>query len=89
MKRSPNRVLERLLDAISSSLNDEAAHKLIGLKADAKTRAAIEKLARRCNQGEATAEERAEYATYVLAGDFIAILQAKARLRFSRRQQPA
>jgi len=89
MKRAANHVLERLLDPISSSLNEEAARKLIRLKADAKTRALVDRLARKCNQGEATPDELAEYETYVLAGDFIAILQAKAGLRLSRRRQPA
>ena len=89
MKRSSNRILEQLLDPISSSLNEEAARKLIRLKANARTRAVVDKLARKCNQGEASPEERAEYETYVLAGDFIAILQAKARLRLPRRPQRA
>ena len=89
MKKSNGHVLERLLDPVSASLNEEAARKLIGLKADAKARARVAELARKCNEGELTAAERADYEMYVLAGDFIAILQAKARLRLSRRGQPA
>ena len=83
------RVLERLLEPVSSSLNEEAARKLIGLRADPKAQARVDELARKCNEGKLTPEERAEYATYVLAGDFIAILQAKARLLLSRRGQRA
>jgi hypothetical protein len=89
MKRTNGRVLERLLDPISAALNEEAARKLIGIKADAKTRARIAQLARKCNEGELTPEERADYEMYVLAGDVIAILQAKARLLLSRQSQPA
>jgi hypothetical protein len=89
MKRANGRILDRLLDPISAALNEEAARKLIGIKADAKTRARVAKLARKCNEGELTAEERADYEMYVLAGDFIAILQAKARLLLSRHGQPA
>jgi hypothetical protein len=89
MKRANGRVLERLLDPVSASLNDEAARKLLGIKADARTRAHVDKLARKCNEGELTPEERADYEMYVLAGDLIAILQAKARLLLSRRSQPA
>jgi len=85
MKTANDRVLERLLDPVSSSLNEEAARKLIGLKADAKVRVRVNELARKCNEGALTPEERAEYETYVLAGDFVAILQAKARLLLSRR----
>ncbi len=88
MKKANGRVLARLLDPVSSSLNEEAARKLIGLKADAKAQARMKVLARKCNEGELTPDERAEYETYVFAGDFIAILQAKARLLLARPGQP-
>jgi hypothetical protein len=89
MKRTNGHILERILEPVSSSLNEEAARKLIGLKADAKARARVNELARKCNEGELTAKERAEYETCVFAGELIAILQAKARLLLSRRRQPA
>jgi hypothetical protein len=88
-KITNGRVLERILDPVSSSLNDEAARKLIGLKVDRKVQARVAKLARKCNEGELTQDERAEYETYVMASEFLAILQAKARLLLSRRGQPA
>lgn len=84
---APRRFLDRLLEPVSSSLNDEAARKLIGLKADRKTQAYVAKLAEKCNEGNLTAEERAEYETCVMAGEFIAILQAKARLLLQSRGQ--
>lgn len=71
---------ERLLAPVSRCLNAEAAKKLIRLKADAQTQARIDKLAEKCNEGELTAAERAEYESYVTAGKVIAILQARARL---------
>ena len=90
MNKSRNgRVLERLLEPVSSSLNEEAARKLIGLKADRKAQARVDELARKCNEGQLTPEERQQYETYVLAAEFIAILQAKARLLLARRRQPA
>jgi hypothetical protein len=84
-----NHILERILEPISASLNNEAARKLIGLNADTKARARIARLARKCNEGALTAEERDEYETYVFAGEFLAILQAQARLLLARRGQPA
>jgi hypothetical protein len=85
MKRTTkDQVLERLLKPVISSLNDEAARKLIGLRADATSQARAEELATKCNEGELTPAERAEYETYVLAGEFLAILQAQARLLLSR-----
>jgi hypothetical protein len=83
------RVLERLLEPVSSSLNEDAARKLVGLKADRKARARIAELARKCNEGELTGEERDEYQLYVMAGEFIAILPAQARVLLARRSQPA
>ena len=88
-KTANGRVLERILEPVSSSLNEEAARKLVGLKADAKARARVAQLARKCNEGELTPDERDEYETYVMAGEFIAILQAKARILLARRGQPA
>jgi hypothetical protein len=86
-KITDGRVLNRLLDPVSSSLNAEAARKLIGLKADRQARARVAKLARKCNDGDLTADERDEYEMYVMAGEFVAILQAKARLVLARTGQ--
>jgi hypothetical protein len=40
------RVLERLLEPVTSSLNEEAARKLLGLRADLELQARIDVLAR-------------------------------------------
>ena len=77
-KNANGHVLTRLLEPVSSSLNEEAARKLIGLKADRQAQARISQLARKCNDGELTPQEREEYTAYVMAGELIAILQAKA-----------
>ena len=86
IKTANGRVLEQLQGPVSSALNKEAARKLIGLKANRKAQARVAKLARKCNEGELTPDELAEYETYVLAGEVIAILQDKARLLLARRQ---
>ena len=54
---------------------------LLNVHADEALQARIDVLADRCDEGLLTDEERAEYETYVRFGNFIAILQAKARLR--------
>jgi hypothetical protein len=88
MSKSANgTLLDRILEPVSSSLNEEAARKLIGLKADRKTQARIAKLADKCNEGELTPQERREYEWYVMAGHFVAILQAKARILLARCEQ--
>jgi len=78
-------LLERLLEPVSRSLNAEAAKELVKLKADAKTQARVDELARKCNEGELTPSERSEYERYVTAGNLVAILQAKARLTLSKK----
>ncbi len=83
-RRNGSALLERMLEPVSQSLNVEAARKLIRLKADARTQAHVDKLARKCNEGELTAAERCEYERLVTAGTLIAILQAQARLLLAK-----
>jgi hypothetical protein len=65
-------------------LTPEVARKLVDYRFDGKAQARIDKLARKCNEGQLTDVERREYETYVNAIDFIAILQAKARAFLKR-----
>ena len=78
-------LLERLLEPVSRSLNAEAAKELVKLKADARTQARVDELARKCNEGKLTPSEKSEYERYVTAGNLVAILQAKARLMLSKK----
>ena len=55
------------------------------LKADAKTQARVDELARKCNEAELTPAERPEYERYVTPGKLIAILQSKARLLLAKK----
>ena len=77
-------VLERLLKPVGKSLNVETARRLVRIKADAKSQARVDELARKCNEGDLTMAERAEYERYVTAGNMIAILQAQARLLLAK-----
>ena len=52
--------LDRLLEPVSDSLNEEAARKLISLKADKKTQAYVAKLAEKCTEGEHQQRDGAE-----------------------------
>ena len=81
--------LDRILEPVSSSLNPEAARKILALKADRKTQARVSRLADKCNEGELTPDERREYEMYLMANHLIAILKAKARIRLARKGQPA
>jgi hypothetical protein len=84
-RRNSISVLEFLLESVTRSLNVEEARNLIRLKADAKTQTPVDQLARKCNEGELTPGERADYEGYVIAGNLISILQAKVRLRLAKK----
>lgn len=77
-------VLNRLLDPFSAMLTPDVARKLVDYRFDSEAQDRIDFLAGRCNEGTLTESERREYETCVQAIDFIAILQAKARLLLKR-----
>jgi len=72
-------VLEQMLEPISRSFGVETARALAGLQVSKRTQARVERLAEKCNEGNLTSAERAEYEAYVQASTLIGILQAKAR----------
>jgi hypothetical protein len=88
-KNGTGLLLDRILEPVSASLNEEAAQKLIALNIDSKTQARVAKLADKCNEGELTADERHEYEMYVMANHFVAILKAKARILLARKSRRA
>ena len=73
-------LVDRLIEPLSRCIRGEGVQELLNLRADSALQARIDELADRCDQGTLTHEERGEYETYVRFGNFIAILQAKARL---------
>ena len=78
--------LSRLLDPLARSLTPGAARALVNFRVDHETQGRIAQLAEKCNEGELTPKERAEYETYIRAGDLISILQSKARLLLKARK---
>ena len=57
----------------------DKAEAVANFRADPKLRARIEELAGKSTEGVLTETERAEYAGYVRANQFVAILQREAR----------
>lgn len=72
-------VLDEMLEPVSRCFGLETARALAALQVDERTQARVEELARKCNEGRLTPDERAEYEAYVQASTLIGILQAKAR----------
>ncbi len=60
-------------------LSNDKARNLAEYQADRTLQDRIEELAGKCNEGNLTDDERAEYEGYVRANNFVAVLQAKAR----------
>jgi len=71
--------LARLLAPIGECMTREVAKKVADLRADLDVQVRVDELADKCTEGELTAEERAEYESYVHAIRVIGVLQAQAR----------
>jgi hypothetical protein len=57
----------------------EKTDAVIGFQADPELQARIEELGRKSTEGQLTEDERAEYAGYVRANKFVAILKRQAQ----------
>ena len=72
---------EDVLSSVAACLDAASAEALARLRAPAELQERIETLADRCTEGTLTADEREEYETLVRLGNFIGILQGRARRR--------
>jgi hypothetical protein len=76
---SAHGAFERVLAAVGQCLDRQSAEALLRLRADREMQGRIEELADKCTEGRLTSEERDEYEALIRVGNFVAILQAKAR----------
>ena len=77
--------LDRLLAPVTQYFTPEVAERIVSLQADPDIQVRIEELAAKANEGQLSAEERAEYEDYIEAVDLVAILQARARSILAQR----
>jgi len=75
--------LDRLPEPLADCLTADVAAKVADLRADAEIQDRIDYLAERAGEGLLTDREREEYTGYLHTIDVIAVLQTKARSRFS------
>ncbi len=61
----------------------EHAASVVNFQPDATLQQRIEELAEKANEGELTADEQAEYAGYVRANKFVAIIKRQAQRHLS------
>ncbi len=72
-------VLDRLLAPVGRLLTPDVARELVEMRATPDVQERVDYLAERANEGQLTADERAEYESYIQGLHMIAILQAKAQ----------
>jgi hypothetical protein len=73
-------ILEEILADTGQSLTPEAARSLVSLKFSRAAKAQIRRLLRKNNQGRISPEERITLENYLRVGQFLDLLQARAKL---------
>ena len=84
MATTATSALDRIVEPVVRSLNREAAQSLLNIRVDRAATRRMATLARKCNEGELSPEERNEYEMNVLASELLALFQAKARALVAR-----
>ncbi len=80
----PAALLSGIVEPLSRGLTPASARDLLAVQPDQRVRRRLARLARKCDEGTLTPEERAEYQVYVDVGDFVALLQVRARRVIAR-----
>ena len=73
--------METMLAAVADSFDTNALKALVEMRAPEEAAARMEWLAERANEGLLTEEERHEYQSAISFGNFLGLLQSKARLK--------
>jgi hypothetical protein len=87
MKKDDAPNISRVFEQLGRLISPEMARGLVKFRFDTKTQARIDRLARKCNEGQLTDAERSEYESYVQTIDFIAMLKLQARAALKRQSQ--
>jgi hypothetical protein len=87
MKRNSS-LIDRLAEPFVRTLTPKVARAVVKLRADPELQHRMDELAEKCNEGQLSPEEREDYESSIRFGNFIAILQAKARAFLKHGQTP-
>jgi hypothetical protein len=71
--------LDTMLSSVADSFDEKALHALVDMRAPPDAEKRLEYLAGRANEGLLTEEERHEYKSAIMFGNFLGLLQSKAR----------
>ncbi|HET6880852.1 MAG TPA: hypothetical protein VFI31_11895 [Pirellulales bacterium] len=74
---------DRAIDPLFSLLTQEQTRAIAAFHGDEKVKQRVEELAGKCDRGQLTDDERAEYEAYASANHLIALMQVKARRRLA------
>jgi hypothetical protein len=72
-------ILDEMLEPLVEALTPETARAVAQIRPKASVQARVDQLASKCNEGNLSADERAEYEDYVRVGNLLAVIKAKAR----------
>lgn len=73
--------MESMLSSVADTLDVSALRALVEMRASVEAAERMDWLAERANQGLLTEEERHEYHSAISFGNFLGLLQSKARLK--------
>ena len=79
MSHAAFELLENSLHTMAECLTPQSARRIVAMKASEEVQQRIDELADKCNEGDLSAGERAEYEMFVWVGQYISGLQASAR----------
>lgn len=72
-------IINNVLAPLTDALTPQSKQLLANLKANPTVQKRVAELASKCNEGELTEAERAEYEAYVRVGNVMNLLRAKAK----------
>ena len=72
-------LLEDIVEPFAECLTEDAAKKIVALRAGPKLQGRLDELAEKANFGTLLEDEKAEYDRYLAAYHFVTVMQARAR----------
>lgn len=72
-------IIDQVIEPFTDCLTEEAARRIVNLRADDELQAQVDALAEKANSGTLTVAEQAQYDQILAAFHFVSILQARAR----------
>jgi hypothetical protein len=72
-------IIEELLEPVADAMTPETARLFADFRTPPTVQARVDALAKKCNEGQLSLDERTDYDNYVRIGNLLALLKARAR----------